>query len=137
MQTFIINDTLFLVAFFRDKVTIFIVNYVLSQLCSSSQIAEKEPFCSIRVSIGFSRMVYFVAVLQPGEEEDVNMIAKLSEAADLPISSLVSIIEVDMSAATGHQGVQSADISLKDQAPASVAPNTTTPVPKCKQKEIT
>ena len=62
-----------------------------------------------------------------------------SDAADLPISPIVTINETDVSAAMGDEGLQFAgmgtedEISPKDPPAASAAPNSTTCKCACKQ----
>ena len=66
-----------------------------------------------------------------------------SDAADLPISPIVTINEADMSAAIGDEALQLSgmgtedEISLKGPPLASAGPNSTTCRCACKQKKVT
>ena len=93
----------------------------------------------------FSRMIYCCCVITiPGEENlYIEMISNPSEAADLPISPIVTINEADMSAAMGDEGVQLSgmgtedEISPKGPPVAAAGPNSTTCRCACKQKKVT
>ena len=73
----------------------------------------------------------------------MDMMSNPSEAADLPISPLVTINEAAMSAAMGHEGLQlpgmgtQDETSLKGPLVASAGPNNTTRRCTCKQKKVT
>ena len=80
----------------------------------------------------------------PGEENlYLEMISNPSDAADLPLSPIVSINEADMSAAMGDEGLQLSgmatedEISSKGLAVASAGPNSTTCRCACNQKKVT
>ena len=63
-------------------------------------------------------------------EEDLCM---TSEAADLPISPILTINEADMSAAMGHDELQWSGMCARDEA----RPVITCTTPKFKQKKVT
>ncbi|XP_068695997.1 uncharacterized protein [Montipora foliosa] len=73
----------------------------------------------------------------------IEMISNPNEAADLPISPIVTITEADMSAAMGDEGVQLSgmgtedEISPKGPPVAAAGPNSTTCRCACKQKKVT
>lgn len=93
----------------------------------------------------FSRVIYCCCVITiPGEENlYIEMISNPSEAADLPISPIVTINEAHMSAAMGDEGVQLSgmgtedEISPKGTPVAAAGPNSTTCRCACKQKKVT
>ena len=72
----------------------------------------------------------------PGDE-DHYVISEPREAANVPISPLLTIIQADMSTAMGHEGMQlpglsyQDDISLKSPPALSTGPNNAKP--KCRQ----
>lgn len=77
----------------------------------------------------------------PGEENlYLEMISNPSDAADLPLSPIVSINEADMSAAMGDEGLQLSGMATEDEISskglpvASAGANTTC---TCKQKKVT
>ena len=78
----------------------------------------------------------------PGEENlYLEMISNPSDAADLPLSPIVSINEADMSAAMGDEGLQLSGMATEDEISskglpvASAGANSTTCT--CKQKKVT
>lgn len=80
----------------------------------------------------------------PGEENlYMEMISNPSDAADLPISPIVTINEADITAAMGDEGLQLSgmdtedEISPKGPPVASAGPNSTTCRCARKQKKVT
>lgn len=80
----------------------------------------------------------------PGEENlYMETISNPSDAADLPLSPIVSINEADMSAAMGDEGLQLSGMATEDEISskglpvASAGPNSTTCRCACKQKKVT
>ena len=73
----------------------------------------------------------------------MEMISNPSDAADLPLSPIVSINEADMSAAMGDEGLQLSGMATEDEISwkglpvASAGPNSTTCRCACNQKKVT